>query len=453
MNIDCIVAEIGSTTTVVNAFDFSKQPHFLGRGLSHTTVESDVSTGLKNAMNHLKEILQTASLDVEHFIATSSAAGGLRMCVSGLVYDMTVRAAKEAALNAGANLHLVTAGNLDEDDLEQIEAIRPNIMLVAGGTDYGEKSVAFNNLLAIADLKLDIPLIYAGNVENHYKINKTFKDHSQGKHISIVENVYPRVDFMNIAPLRKVIYETFEAHIVEAKGMHTIRDMVTGSIMPTPGSVMESTMVLHRMIGNVMVIDVGGATTDVHSVTEPSDEFKIYLEGEPKEKRTVEGDLGVYVNLKHVVSTMDKARVLKRLKMDEATFDELVETTPQIPESEAQKALVEQVCAVCVERALLRHVGDKRKVYTSSGQKVIPEGRDATQVNTIVLTGGALLHARDAESIVRNVLKRNPESLLPHPECRVVKDKDYILSSAGVLSLSHENEAQAIIRQSLNIKG
>ena len=120
MKIDVLVAEIGSTTTVVNAFDWidSGAPVFLGQGQAPTSVlEGDVRVGLQGAVEDLRRKLGAEEISYRSMLATSSAAGGLRMTVHGLVYDMTVKAAREAALGAGANLHLATAGILQEEDL------------------------------------------------------------------------------------------------------------------------------------------------------------------------------------------------------------------------------------------------------------------------------------------------------------------------------------------------
>ena len=82
--------------------------------------------------------------------ATSSAAGGLKMCVHGLVYDMTVKAAHAAALGAGAIVKLATAGKLHDYDIDEIRDIAPNLILIAGGTDYGERECALHNARLIA---------------------------------------------------------------------------------------------------------------------------------------------------------------------------------------------------------------------------------------------------------------------------------------------------------------
>ena len=100
MKVDVLVAEIGSTTTVVNAFHRlgEAQPVFLGQGQAPTSVlQGDVCVGLQGAMDDLCRRQGWPDLQYDAMLATSSAAGGLRMTVHGLVYDMTVRAAREAA--------------------------------------------------------------------------------------------------------------------------------------------------------------------------------------------------------------------------------------------------------------------------------------------------------------------------------------------------------------------
>src|SRR5699024_3627632 len=232
-------------TTVVNAFDNVKlDPKFIGQGQAPTTVlEGDVNIGLKEAIDDLALNLNVKKVDYKDLIATSSAAGGLRMTVHGLVYDMTVRAAKEAALGAGANIKYITAGKLRKSALEKIKEINPNIILLAGGVDYGERNTALFNGKLIAELNLKIPVIYAGNVENHDEIKEIFKDTKS--ELYIVENVYPKIDELNIEPTREVIQGVFEKHIVHAPGMSKVRDMLTGPILPTPGAVMDASQLLY----------------------------------------------------------------------------------------------------------------------------------------------------------------------------------------------------------------
>ena len=157
MKIDVWVAEIGSTTTLVNAFNniHTDRPEFFGQGQAPTSVlEGDVRIGLQSAIDDLCKNKGVSSVEYEEMLATSSAAGGLKMTVHGLVYDMTARAAKEAALGAGAIIHLVTAGRLRRTDLQKIRDIHPNLIMLAGGVDYGERDTAIYNAEMIRSMGL-----------------------------------------------------------------------------------------------------------------------------------------------------------------------------------------------------------------------------------------------------------------------------------------------------------
>jgi uncharacterized protein (TIGR01319 family) len=444
MTIDCLVAEIGSTTTIVNAFDLSK-PAFLGRGMARTSVETDVREGLSKAIENLRLNLGADRLSYRMMIASSSAAGGLRMTVHGLVKEMTVKAAEQAALNAGANLHLVTAGPLDDHDMAKIRSVRPNIIVVAGGTDHGEKTIPFDNLVKVA--ALGIPVIYAGNVANHDRIRALSFDH-----VTIVENVYPRVDDVNILPLRKAIYDTFEHHIVHAPGMAHVFDMVDKVIIPTPGAVMDATALYDSIEPGVVTLDVGGATTDVHSVCDPRPEFQRDMEGEPRAKRTVEGDLGVYVNRMRVLETMSLRQIesMTGLSFEEARV--LAQKEPFIPETEDGLRLVRALAGTCVKGALDRHAGDMRRVFTTNGIKVIPEGRDLSMVRTVILTGGALLHHPNAEDVIRDHVLSSPTRLLFDSGVRILRDRHYIMASLGVLSAVDREAAIRLLQDTLRME-
>lgn len=437
MKIDCLVAEIGSTTTVVNAFNIYKEIKYLGKGISQTTVETNVLEGLEAAIKNLKESLNINDLSYDHFYASSSAAGGLTITVHGLVYEMTAKAAKEAALNAGGNIKLITANLIDDLVVAEIKTINPNLIIVSGGTDYGEKDVAYKNLLKLKELK--IPLIYTGNIENHNRINQL-----NDNNIFIVENVYPKVDYFNIIPLREKIYETFENHIIHAKGMGHIFELVKDKIIPTPGAVMDLTMLLNELYDGVLTIDVGGATTDVHSISEPKEEYRKYLEGEPKEKRTVEGDLGVYVNRLQVKEfiNLDKKYKLKDEELNKILIDE-----PYIPKSDLYKEIQKDLIQVCINESLNRHIGDLRQVYTTNGLKVIPNGKDLTNVKSIFLTGGALINDDSSGAYVRNYLKKQTTKLSPPSNVKIFVDKDYIFASLGVLSRYHKEETIQLIKE------
>ncbi|MBN2795580.1 MAG: glutamate mutase L [Clostridia bacterium] len=456
MNFDILVAEIGSTTTVVNAFRNlnTDHPEFVGQGQAPTSVtEGDVNIGLNNAILSLKENLGVDQVTYEKMLATSSAAGGLKMTVHGLVYDMTAKAAKEAALGAGANIHLITAGKLRRTDLKKIEEVQPNIILIAGGVDYGERETAIENAEKIAAMPFKVPVIYAGNVENHEEIKIIFADYKKEDMLYIVENVYPKIDLLNVEPARKVIQDVFEEHIIHAPGMEHIRDLVTGPIIPTPGAVMEASKLLKKDIGDLMTVDVGGATTDIHSVTEGSEEVNNHLLApEPVAKRTVEGDLGVYVNMRNIVDMITKEKLAEDMSKSVEHIIELIDHHLPIPKTEAQIKFVERLTKEAVEVSSKRHAGGYRNLFAGGGKKTFAEGKDLTAIKYIIGTGGALTRLPDRVALLKQVaLCNNGTKLLPTTEAEILIDNDYIMASLGVLSKENEEAALMLIKKSLGI--
>lgn len=453
IKLDILVAEIGSTTTVVNAFNnFDSDPRFLGQGQASTTVlEGDVNIGLRKAIGDLAKNLGASSIDYKELLASSSAAGGLKMTVHGLVYDMTVKAAKEAALGAGANIEYVTAGRLRESDLERIRQIKPNIILIAGGVDYGERDTALYNSKLIADLRLDIPIIYAGNIENGLELEGIFKERNLEYYL--VENVYPKLDSLNIEPTRRVIQEVFEEHIVQAPGMENLRDLVGGSIMPTPGAVMEASKLLADEIGNLMTVDVGGATTDIHSVSEVSDEVaRMLLAPEPRAKRTVEGDLGVFINMNNIVNAIGSEVLRDSLNLDEENFENLLNRHKPIPDTSLDRKFVEVLTEYAAIAASHRHAGKLRHLYGPGGKTTVAEGKDLTPVKYIVATGGALTRLdRSYEILEKIAISNRGLELLPNKEAKILIDKDYIFASLGVMSKKYPEQALKLIKNSLNL--
>ncbi len=450
MKADVLTAEIGSTTTVVNAFGEmgTSSPVFMGQGFAPTSVEKgDVTIGLNAAIENLKDALGIGKLEWEHFLASSSAAGGLRMTVHGLVYDMTVRAAREAALGAGANIHQITAGRIRRTDLKKLVDIRPNIIMIAGGVDYGERDTALDNAEKIAALNLNIPVIYAGNIQNHDEIREIFSD--RPNRLYIVENVYPVIDRLEVVPARRIIQEVFEEHIVHAPGMEKIRSLVDGPIIPTPGAVMEASRLLKEKIGDLITFDVGGATTDVHSVTDGSEEIsRILLSPEPDAKRTVEGDLGVYVNRMNVLDLMDKSKSAALLSLTEEELTDAVKGLKPVPETDRDKHLVSLLTYTALETALHRHAGKFRESFTTKGKRTMAEGRDLTAVSCMIGTGGALTRLENGTELLRRVFREGRKNdLLPRHIPAVFIDRSYIMASLGVLSRKYPKDTVALLNR------
>ena len=456
MKIDALVAEIGSTTTIINAFDGldSDNPKFLGSGFAPTSVlEGDVNIGLNNAKANLMQKLNVKELIAKESFASSSAAGGLKMSVHGLVYDMTVKAAKEAALGAGANLKMITSGILDQFQIEEIKNESLNIIMISGGVDFGERKTALHNAKIIAELKLNIPVIYSGNIQNHNLIKKYFLDNNQENYLYISNNVYPKIDVLEVENTRKIIQDVFEKHIIKAPGMEHVKELITESIIPTPGAVMEASKLLQKSIGDLITVDVGGATTDIHSVTEGKEEInKILIAPEPFAKRTVEGDLGVFINKDNIINIISKEKIQKELNISISELEDLITEYKPIPD-DSQVPLTELLTETAFDVSLKRHCGKLVYMFNSSGKVAYAEGKDLSNIKYIIGTGGALTRLPNHDKIIKNVLlKQNNLTLSPSPKSKILIDNLYIMASLGVLSKKHPIAALKLLKQSLEIK-
>ena len=451
MHADVLIAEIGSTTTLMNAFLLGDEPRYLGQGMAPTTVlEGDVRVGLSRALEDLESRLGD-KITYDKMLATSSAAGGLRMSVHGLVYDMTVRAAEAAALGAGGVIRQVTGGKMSKYDLMDLKALHPNLILIAGGTDYGERETALYNSEQVAALGMrDVPVLYAGNVQNQNIVKSIFE--AAGIPVFLTENVYPRLDELNIEPCRKMIQKVFEQHIVRAPGMEGIRDMVTGPILPTPGAVMEAARLLYDDIGDLVVLDIGGATTDVHSVSEGSPEIAaLATRPEPFNKRTVEGDLGLFINARHLVDAIGPEELSRELDID---TEAVMAAYAPIPATKEQMKLTERLCLEAGQTAIRRHAGHYRYIYLPEGRKTMTEGKDLSQVKYIVGTGGALTRLPHRESLLRQMADMNGSGTMLYPkpgEAQLLFDNDYIMASLGVLSKEYPQEALSLMKRSMGL--
>ena len=322
--------------------------------------------------------------------------------------------------------------------------------MLAGGVDYGERDTALFNAERIRTMNRPIPVIYAGNIACRDEIMRIFEGYPA--RLYTVENVFPKIDVLNIEPARRVIQEAFEAHITEAPGMVHVREMVTGRIIPTPGAVMESAKLLYETMGDLLVADVGGATTDIHSVTEGSEEIaRLLTSPEPFAKRTVEGDIGVFVNMAHIVERIGTDRLERELGFPP---EPVMTAYNGLPKNAHEIAFVSRLTAEAVKTALERHAGQLRYIYGPEGRSALAEGKDLSMVNHVIGTGGALARLPDSETIILQALNINTNGrlLLPKKTPEILIDRDYVMATAGVLSAKYKAAALSLIKNSLFAK-
>ncbi len=453
---DCaLLIDFGSTYTKLRAVDLDRR-EIIGSGQGPSTVATDVTIGMDAALADLERRLGRLPA-FRHRLACSSAAGGLRMVTIGLVKELTAEAARRAALGAGAKLVGSFAYRLARADVAEIVALAPDIVLLTGGTDGGNSDVILHNAAALAASALACPIVLAGNRSAADEAADLLR--GAGKPVTVTANVMPEFGVLDIEPARAAIRRIFIERIVHAKGIDRARASFDRVLMPTPAAVLEGARLLAEGaerpgLGQVLVVDVGGATTDVHSIgrgAPSSPEVVLHGLPEPFAKRTVEGDLGMRHNAAAIVAAAGLEAVAAEAGLTqacvEALLGEVSRDVGRLPGTPAEAAFDRALARAAVAIAVKRHAGTVRTVYTATGPVVVQEGKDLTGVDVLIGTGGPLVHARDPGGILSAALAdaAEPGSLRPKRP-RLMLDRHYVLYAVGLLA---EVDAEAALELGL----
>jgi uncharacterized protein (TIGR01319 family) len=439
--------------------------------VAHTpsTVATDITIGLRRV---LAEMSAKAGCDAGGIpaLACSSAAGGLRVAVIGLVPALSLEAARRAALGAGARIVAAHGYKLTARGVMELEALAPDIVLLAGGTDGGDEQTILHNAGMLARAALGAPFIVAGNECVLDECVAVLR--AAGKTVHAAANLLPEVGRVEVRSVHDVIRALFITHITHAKGIDRVRDHLdlAADIVPTPSAVLDAARLIAEGtatspgLGDTVVIDVGGATTDVHSVasglpTRPG----VVVRGLPelRLKRTVEGDLGMRVNAPTIVERYGRPRLLAlagtaagEAALAEADIDRYTAhvsvRTDHVPENAAERTLDHALGRAAVRLAMERHAGAVREVFTATGMVLVQEGKDLGEVAAVVGVGGVLAHGSNARFVLEGALDTgaDPYSLLPRGAALYL-DRQYVLYGIGLLSTIAPDAALATARQVL----
>ena len=456
-----LLIDFGSTYTKLTAVDVEAE-QILGTASAYTTVQTDINDGLNAGLKLLEQ--KVGKITYDKCYACSSAAGGLRMVTSGLVPELTGEAAKLASLGAGAKVVGIYAFQLTEDDLEQIKASKPDIFLLVGGTDGGNTECIVHNAKMLATLPMDFPIVVAGNRTAARECEKILAGHE----VYVCPNVMPKFGVLNIEPTQKQIREIFLNKIIQAKGLSKATELLSDIMMPTPSAVLQAMNLLAQGcegetgIGELVAVDVGGATTDIYSIADGMPEqASTVFKGlpEPFAKRTVEGDIGMRYSIRGIVDAAGIDRVSNLSGLSKERVEQLVtylrENTDTVPNGDPEmEALDFALASLAIEEAVRRHAGTIEETYTMMGLTYVQEGKNLTKVKQIVVTGGSLIHTKRTEQIAAHALysPNQPKSLRPK-QADVWVDRTYILAAMGLLSSYYPQTALRIMKKELEFHG
>ncbi|HVY62797.1 MAG TPA: glutamate mutase L [Planctomycetota bacterium] len=477
-----IATDCGSTTTKAILIEWIEEQQSFRqtyRGEAPTTVEApfeDVTKGVLNAIQEVEELSGRKILDgeriitpaqgktgVDIYISTSSAGGGLQMLVAGAVKTMTGESAQRAALGAGAIVMDVLASNdgrLPHEKIERIRNLRPDMILLSGGTDGGTVShvVELAEFIAAADprprlgMGYQLPVIYAGNKDAREEVKKLLGSKTA---LVITDNIRPTLERENLFPARQQVQHLFLEHVMaQAPGYKKLMAMTGAPIMPTPAAVGVMIQTIAKRDGiNVFGVDIGGATTDVFSV------FSVPGEKEPIFNRTVSANLGMSYSVSNVMARAGIDNVLRwvAFETDEKALRDSIKnkmirptTIPQTLEDlQIEQALSREALRGSMEehRALavgLKGVQTERTISDAlggagSGASIV----DMMKLDLIVGSGGVLSHApRRQQSLIMMLDAFEPEGIT-----RLAVDSIFMAPHLGVLSTVNPRAATEVFEK------
>ena len=465
-----LATDCGSTTTkAILILKKGNEYRLEVRGEAPTTVEApfeDVTRGVLNAVGEVEELSGRKILDgekiispekdgqgVDVYVSTSSAGGGLQMMVAGVVKQMTGESAERAALGAGAIVMDVLAtndGRRPHERIERIRRLRPDMILLSGGTDGGtvEKVVEIGELIAAArptarlGAQYQLPIIYAGNKEARKNIEGLLASKCA---LSVVDNIRPVLERENLGPARDAIHELFMEHVMaHAPGYKKLMKWTEVPIMPTPGAVgLIMQTIAHLENISVIGVDIGGATTDVFSV------WRIGEENEEKHEifnRTVSANLGMSYSVSNVLAEAGLPNVFRWVpfEIDERDLrnrirNKMIRPTT-IPQSLKELMVEQAIAREALRLAFIQHtelaVGLKGVQQTRTIADTFKQsGSGKSHVNLLKLdilvgSGGVLSHAPRRSQAAMMLI----DAFLPEGVTRIAVDSIFMMPQLGVLS-------------------
>jgi uncharacterized protein (TIGR01319 family) len=440
-----VCVDFGSTFTKAALVDLA-EGRIIASASHPTTIGTDVLDGYDACLAELAAADPRA--EGAQVLACSSAGGGLRIAVVGNEELVTAEAGRRVALSSGGKVVAVFAASRG-DRLADLADAAPDVVLLTGGTDGGNREALVGCAHDLVASPWSGPVVVAGNVEAEPEVAEILA--AGNTPYVLAPNVVPKIGVLTPDGARAAIREMFLAHVIGGKHLSRRADfteMVRGA---TPDLVLTGVELLARGLGrdrpgagDVVVVDVGGATTDVHSVVELDPEES----GLAREvvavtpvTRTVEGDLGMRWS---AVTTVEQAGLDELADAAHRRHDD----PSYLPADDTESEIDEAIARAAVGLALRRHAGRSKVVVSPEGRVVERTGKDLREVHLVVGSGGILRNGRGgvAARVFEGSLGEDVEGGWQLPRrASVVVDRDYVLAAAGLLATDYPGAAHRLV--------
>lgn len=450
-----VIADLGSTFTKMMCVD--DRGEILGSVAVPTQRES-LDQGFENARMQLARNVDSEVLDVSPQLC-SSAAGGLRLLAIGLEPELTVRFARMAAASAGGRIAgALSVAEFAELRREDLDDLAPDIIIMTGGTDGGDEDALRRAGRDLLRLRVSCPIVIAGNQEVYGELRDSL---SECETVIFAPNIMPSLGETNFEPVRTHVRELFISHVI-GRGRFASASTLQGNIvMPTPDAVLAGAEMLATMsaeyplLAAPVVVDVGGATTDIHSVMPAPISGAAGPTHGRSSLRSVEADLGMRESSRSLV---DAAITQGWLNTEALRFgaDERVSDRAFLPATENERRDDRHIGLLAAGIGVARHAGEMSVQLRPGGVAVTLTGRDLRKMSSVVATGGIFRHIQAPQRTLQSAVRiaHSKGHLVPDARIPVIVDNNYVLWAAGILStVNRQTSARLLERQLLEERG
>ncbi|GAA1242024.1 methylaspartate mutase accessory protein GlmL [Pseudonocardia aurantiaca] len=397
----------------------------LGGFAEHPTTTGDVLTGMDAAVRAVSAAARSG--DEPELLACSSAGGGLRLAVVGSERLVATEAGHRVATSAGAHVVHVHAGPLEISDVRQLRSARPGVVLLMGGADGDDPSALLHNAGRLARARIRHPILLAGNAAAREDALALLR--ATGRRVLACDNVLPRRGEVVPGPAREALAQLYRRHAIGGRGPTVAPRFRKLVRVVTPDAVGHAATELARICdARVLLVDVGCATTDVHSAAGS------------EARRTVEGDLGVRAAACGVLVEGQAEGIVDPVEADllGPTVARMASEVGYVPRDPGSAAEDRRIAALATVIAVRRHL----RVHADAGKAV----------GLVVLSGG-VFRQRDRSgglAAVVATLRADPVLAPALADVPVVVDADFAVAPAGLLAARGRTPAaEALLRDHL----
>jgi len=334
----------------------------------------------------------------------SSANGGLSTLIIGLTESFSLKYASNIAYNSGINIIETVVYSQIESYAVPTDTL--DVVIVVGGID-SVQNVFDETLINYLEKLTYSNIVYVGSSTQVEFLEKNIEN------LEVLPNIIDNKLKMVEDDLKEYLTNLYQADIMGKEDIKRLYELTSNQIYSTPYIVNQSLPHIHTKLDVAdpfIVIDIGGATTDIHYSKDLADDNIITTN---EYDRLVFKKLGVYKSRESLVHTA---------KNNEFVYELLahLNTTENMLDSKDEKAtkLLMQLSIFLVLYKISHH----HKSYLNIKLDTL---------NSIVLTGGItkVLDNNEMEDIILFFYKKLLHfNITP----TLVVDKDYEIWTLGM---------------------